>query len=145
MCTVDPDRGHIFTSYHGDSEIQRMPTKKYYYNNLESDIKTVKTVNIKKFGLFLAYIFRHLGELFYYNASLRSNFKVLGCTNCRTLLWNRDVNATKNIWDICTSIWSGSWRPERSNSFFLYRYFERGVPIVLNGFTHLLCKEPMER
>ncbi|KAI9253090.1 hypothetical protein EDC94DRAFT_620197 [Helicostylum pulchrum] len=45
------------------------------------------------------------------NVRLQSNNKVLCCTNCRTLLWNRDTDASKNMWDICSSVWSGSGRP----------------------------------
>ncbi|KAG2233119.1 hypothetical protein INT48_005863 [Thamnidium elegans] len=62
-----------------------------------------------------------LGELCLININefrtsvrLCSNHKVLRCSNCRTLLWNRDTNASKNMWDICRSVWAGG---ERSTIF----------------------------
>ncbi|KAI8094584.1 hypothetical protein BDF21DRAFT_395008 [Thamnidium elegans] len=46
------------------------------------------------------------------NSSLPRNFKALRCTHCETLLWNRDTNAVRNMWDISSSIWAGRGRPE---------------------------------
>jgi transposase len=37
---------------------------------------------------------------------------VLRCLTCNTLTWNRDVMASKNMWDISWSIWRGEGRPE---------------------------------
>lgn len=40
---------------------------------------------------------------------------ILECQNTCLLLWQRDVNATKNMLDIANSIWEGQDRPNPFN------------------------------
>src|ERR1700741_2356676 len=62
---------------------------------------------------------------------------ILGCKNCH-MLWNRDVNAAKNMYWIAESIWAGHGRSSMLPKAILqYHRCERGSHGSGLRFLHL--------
>ncbi|KAI9486000.1 MAG: hypothetical protein EXX96DRAFT_625986 [Benjaminiella poitrasii] len=90
---------------------------------LESNMPTSKTVRVSKYSTYLQYVLEHLETLFSFYGCKRDDMSkvkisdectVYGTKDCKTciVLWQRDVNAPKNMLDIAASIWNGCGRPE---------------------------------
>jgi hypothetical protein len=84
------------------------------------------TSQVHSYFLFFC-CYEHVIDAFFYSVQICNNCQkrelekwvaadgrefhgILGCKNCH-MLWNRDVNAAKNMYWIAESIWAGHGRP----------------------------------